>query len=256
VSEALPPLAATAAFFDFDGTLVDIADRPEAVVVDPAIPDLLTRLRAACGGALAIVTGRPVAAVDGFLPDLDLDSCGLHGLERRVGGRVLDAPPLPSVSREAETLREKLSRHPGVVIENKGISVAVHWRMAPEAEGEARKLVNDLLRRLGPEYRLQQGKAVCEVVPARAGKGEAIRALMAEPPYRGRVPVFFGDDVTDEHGFGMVNALGGVGVKIGPGDTAAAWRIESPSALRALLNRWLSGSPDGDEWLSLIRNQR
>jgi trehalose 6-phosphate phosphatase len=233
VSEALPPLAATAAFFDFDGTLVDIADRPEAVVVDPAIPDLLTRLRAACGGALAIVTGRPVAAVDGFLPDLDLDSCGLHGLERRVGGRVLDAPPLPSVSREAD-----------------------HWRMAPEAEGEARALVDDLLRRLGPEYRLQQGKAVCEVVPARAGKGEAIRALMAEPPYRGRVPVFFGDDVTDEHGFGMVNALGGVGVKIGPGDTAAAWRIESPSALRALLNRWLSGSPDGDEWLSLLRNQR
>lgn len=243
-------------FFDFDGTLVDIADRPDGVVVDPRLPDLLVGLRAACGGALAVVTGRPIAAVDGFLPGLELDACGLHGLERRVGGHSLDAPALASVSADAQVLRERLAHHPGIVIEDKGVSVAVHWRMAPEAEGEARRLVEDLLRRLGPGYRAQEGKAVCEVVPARAGKGEGIRALMAEPPYRDRVPAFFGDDVTDEHGFAAVNALGGVSVKVGPGESLAAWRIGSPAALRTLLQVWLMGPADAVEWSSLTRNQR
>jgi trehalose 6-phosphate phosphatase len=226
-----------ALFLDFDGTLVDIAERPDAVVVDPGLPALLTRLREGSGGAVAVVTGRAVATIDTFLPGLDLDICGLHGMERRIDSRLqrLEPPGLPALRTAVSDLTERLSPIPGVLIEDKGESVALHWRLAPEAACRVRETARSVLRKLGPDFRLQDGKAVIEIVPEASGKGRAIEALLALPPYRGRRPLFVGDDVTDENGFRAAEALGGLSIKIGPGETVATRRIASPAAFRAWL---------------------
>lgn len=240
---------AWAIFLDFDGTLVDIAERPDAVIVDPGLPVLLRKLRVACGGALAIVTGRAVDVIDAFLPALDLDVCGLHGLERRLSGRTLRTAP-PNHKAFRSTLRDTLDElptMPGIIVEDKGESVAFHWRGAPAAAALLAQTAVRLASAVDG-YRVQRGKAVAEVVPALAGKGSAIAALLADPPYRGRRPFFVGDDVTDENGFVVVNQLGGVTMKIGAGDTTATRHIATPALLRDVLSRFASGQPIID-WL-------
>ncbi|NNM74487.1 trehalose-phosphatase [Enterovirga aerilata] len=230
-----------ALFLDFDGTLVEIAPTPDSVVVAPELPLLLAALRDRLGGALAIVTGRSIAGIDHFLPGLGLDACGMHGLERRVGGQVAFPEGLADLRPRIAELRARLSPHPGLIVEDKRIGVAVHWRMAPEAEAEARAAIDALAAELGPAYKIQEGKAVREIVPAQAGKGEGIRALMQMAPYGGRRPVFIGDDRTDEHGFDAVNRMGGVTVKIGPGETLARYRLATPAELREAMSGWLAG---------------
>ena len=225
-----------AIFLDFDGTLVDIAPRPEAVVVEPGLPALLDLLRAACGGALAIVTGRSIEAIDAFLPGLGLDTCGLHGMERRLAGRIerVHVDGLDAFRAAVAPLIGPLQGIPGVVIEDKGESVAFHWRGAPTAEPLLREAATRLARSIDG-FRVQEGKAIVEVVPAVSGKGAAIAALLEHPPYRGRRPLFAGDDVTDENGFVAVDDLGGLTIKIGMGETAASRRVASPAAFRSLL---------------------
>lgn len=232
-----------ALFLDFDGTLVDIAERPDAVVVDPGMPALLRRLRSRCEGALAIVTGRSVATIEGFLPGLDLDICGLHGMERRIGGVLshLTAENLPALRDAVGRLTARLGPVPGVLIEDKGESVALHWRLNPDAAAEVRDAADAAMALLGPAYRLQAGKALVEIVPAVSGKGSAVETLMHSNPYRGRTPFFVGDDVTDENGFAAVVALGGAALKVGAGDTLATRRIASPD----LLKSWLAAFADG-----------
>lgn len=230
-----------ALFLDFDGTLVDIAERPDGVHVAPDLGALLLRLRDGVGGALAIVTGRTVADIDGFLSDPSLDVCGLHGLQRRIRGRVAEPPGLADLGPEIGALRRAFAVWPGVIVEDKRVGVALHWRMAPEAEAAAMSAMAVLADRLGPAYRLQDGKCVRELVPVAAGKGAGIRAAMAQPPYLGRVPVFVGDDRTDEDGFLAVNELGGFSVKVGPGETAAHGRIRRRSDVPV----WLAGIADG-----------
>jgi trehalose 6-phosphate phosphatase len=235
------PLTNFALFLDFDGTLVELAATPDAVTVAPGLPDLLSRMRDRLGGALAIVTGRPIAGVDHFLPGLDLDACGMHGLERRIAGRVAFPDDLADLSQSISRLQARLGGHPGLIVEDKRIGVAVHWRTAPEAEHEARAAIDDLARELGPAYKIQDGKAVREIVPARAGKGEGIRALMRSEPYAGRRPIFAGDDRTDEYGFEAVNELDGVTIKIGSGDTLARHRLSSPAEFHRTMETWLAG---------------
>jgi trehalose 6-phosphate phosphatase len=237
-------VAGSALFLDFDGTLVEIAATPDAVVVEPQLPGLLLALRDRLNGALAIVTGRALADVDHFLPGLELDACGMHGLQRRVAGEVSFPDDLADLSPSIDRLRTQLAGFPGLIIEDKRIGVAVHWRTAPEAEGEARAAIDALATELGAAYKIQEGKAVREVVPVRAGKGEGIRALMGTTRYAGRRPIFVGDDKTDEHGFAAVNELGGLTVKIGPGDTLARYRLSSPSDFRRSMAGWLDGSLD------------
>ena len=226
-----------ALFLDFDGTLVEIAGSPDAIVVPPDLPDILRALGERLGGALAIVTGRSLADIDRFLPGLPIDGCGLHGLERRIDGRRTE-PDLPDLSGEAEALRRRFADRPGVIVENKRIGVGLHWRLEPSAADEAQAAIADLAARLGPDYRVQDGKAVREVVPANAGKGAGIRFMMGAEPYSGRRPVFAGDDRTDEDGFEAVLALGGVAVKVGPGPTGASRRVSSPAACLAVLRSW------------------
>lgn len=236
-----------ALLLDFDGTLAPIAPNPDAVRVHPDLPGLLADLRDRLGGALAIVTGRPIADIDRFLPGLDLDVCGLHGLDRRVGGRH-EPLGLPSLAADVAALRDALSACPGTLVEDKGVGVAVHWRQAPAHEAEARAAIDRVAARLGPAYRIQEGKAVREIVPAEAGKGKAAAFLARLPPYAGRTAVFVGDDVTDEAAFRSVQDMGGTGVKIGPGDTAARRRLGSPDDLRDRLAVWRRGGDGPAGW--------
>lgn len=236
-------------FLDFDGTLVDIAQHPEAVLIPTSLTEPLICLRDRFGGSLAIISGRPIAALDRFLAPHEFDAAGVHGLERRTGGQ-LQRPPAREQGRlqaGLSSLKERLPRDAGVVIEDKGYSVAVHWRLAPQLEDLVIEAVNEIMRRLGPEYKLQKGKAVAEILFAEASKGRAIEALLDAPPYRGRRPIFIGDDLTDEHGFDVVNLRGGVSVRVGPGDTCARFRLASPEAVRERLRAWSAGQPINPE---------
>lgn len=228
--------AAYALFLDFDGTLVEIAGRPDAVVVSPDLPALLDDLRASLGGALAVVTGRALADIDGFLPGLALDGCGLHGIERRIGGRSF-SPDLPAIPAAIADLQRRFADRPGVIVEDKRVGVGLHWRLAPDEEADAKAAIIALARDLGSGYRVQDGKAVSEVVPIEAGKGAGIRAMMTHPPYADRCPIFAGDDRTDEDGFAAVLSLGGSAIKIGPGPTGADLHSASVETFRSWLER-------------------
>ncbi len=233
-----------ALFLDFDGTLAEIAPRPDAVQVEPGLVDTLEALRARLGGALAVVTGRPVSVIDRFLAPSRLDAAGLHGVERRVGGATTGAAAAdhPELRRQVARLQAESAPLSNVLIEDKGASVAVHWRLAnPEDAGRAEALVRASADALGGAYRLQLGKAVGEIVPAQATKAHAIRAFMESPPYVGRTPVFFGDDRTDEIAFASVRQDGGIAVRVGDGDTVATRRLPDPAAVRALLRDWAAG---------------
>lgn len=225
-----------ALFLDFDGTLADIAPVPDAVKVDPRMPPALARLREHLQGALALVSGRPIGFLDEQFAPLRFDAAGLHGSQIRLADHVAEQVQAPDAIREAtRDLVHFANGNVGIIVEDKRLSVALHWRMAPHLEDEARALVQGLARRMGPSVRLQEGKAVAELVPAGASKGQAIAWLMQHQPFAGRLPVFIGDDVTDEAGFEVVNALGGLSIRIGVGDSCAALRIASPTALRQLL---------------------
>jgi trehalose 6-phosphate phosphatase len=233
-----------ALFLDFDGTLAEIAPRPDAVRVEAGLPAVLERLRDRLGGALAIVTGRPVAVIDDFLAPARLDAAGLHGVERRVGGSLAGgrAEDHPRLRAEVERLHRASAPLGGVLIEDKGASVAVHWRLAERIDAErAEALVQAAAAALGGDYRLQLGKAVGEIVPAQATKAHAIRAFMERAPYSGRRPVFLGDDRTDEIAFASVAEDGGVAVRVGDGETLAARRLPDPAAVRKLLRGWADG---------------
>lgn len=235
-----------ALFLDFDGTLVEIAPRPDQVRVDPALVGCLERLRTRLGGALAIVTGRPIAVIDEFLAPARFDVAGLHGVERRIGG-VLGggrAEDHPALRARIAGLHAAVEHLDSVLIEDKGASVAVHWRLAaPGDAAVAEDVVKGLAAELGDAYRLQLGKAVGEIVPASAGKGAAIRILCGAAPYAGRRAIFLGDDLTDERAFSTVAADGGVGVRVGAGETIAARRLADPQAVRTLLRAWAEGAP-------------
>lgn len=233
-----------ALFLDFDGTLAEIAPTPDSVQVEAGLVDTLERLRARLGGALAIVTGRPISVIDGFLAPARLDAAGLHGVERRVGGAITGgrAEDHPDLREQVERLNEGARPLAKVLIEDKGASVAVHWRLASPADAaRAEALVVAAAEALGGAYRLQLGKAVGEIVPAQATKAHAIRALMERAPYAGRRPVFLGDDRTDEIAFASVSEDGGVAVRVGDGETVASRRLADPAAVRALLRDWADG---------------
>ncbi|WP_348645307.1 trehalose-phosphatase [Methylobacterium sp. BTF04] len=235
-----------ALYLDFDGTLVEIAPTPDQVRVDPALPAALERLRERLGGALAIVTGRPIGVIDDFLSPARFDVAGLHGVERRVDGVVSGgtADDHPALRARIAGLVAAVTGLDAVLIEDKGASVAVHWRLAKSADAAAaEEAVKATAAALGSAYRLQLGKAVGEIVPALATKGHAIRAFAEHAPYAGRRAIFLGDDLTDEKAFAVVNEGGGISVRIGAADTIATRRLDHPEAVRRLLYSWADGAP-------------
>jgi trehalose 6-phosphate phosphatase len=210
--EAGPP----ALFLDFDGTLVELAATPDGIAPSPRLVPLLTGLQAALGGGLAIVTGRAIARIDDFLAPLRLPVAGLHGFEIRLdpAGSTAAAPAaeLDPVRKSAVDLPRAW---PGVEIEDKGATLAIHYRAVPEAGPAVLARAQALVAASGGHLALIDGKMVAELLPRGRDKGTGIATLMARAPFAGRRPAFLGDDVTDEAGFAAVNGAGGTSVRIG-----------------------------------------
>jgi trehalose 6-phosphate phosphatase len=224
-------------FLDIDGTLVDFADSPAAVKIGSTLPALVDALYESSGGAVALITGRSIADADRLFARRRLPIAGQHGHERRsAGGEVtrheVSAKALDP-ARAALTLI--VARHRQLLLEDKGLTLALHYRRAPSLASLAHRAMHAVQGSLGDQYCVHRGKYVVELAPAGKDKGRAIRAFMREVPFRGKPPVFIGDDVTDEHGFAMVNQLGGESIKVGPGPTVAKWRLPSVPAVLAWL---------------------
>jgi trehalose 6-phosphate phosphatase len=230
----------TALFLDFDGTLAEIAPRPELVQVPGDLVHMLRLLARKLDGALAIVSGRSLVDLDGFLAPLLLPAAAEHGAVQRFtedAVRHLALPDLQDIKRVALALA---GQHERLRVEIKSAAVAVHYRQAPELEALCVQAMAEAVKRT-PDVDLMQGKCVIEIKPASVSKGAAIQAFMAQAPFAGRVPVFAGDDTTDEAGFSAVQAMGGQGIKIGEGHSQADYRCASP----ALLRQWLQSAFDG-----------
>ena len=223
-----------ALFLDFDGTLVDLAEQPEAVIVPSGLVDTLGALDKYLGGAIALISGRPIEQVDAFLDPLRLPVAGVHGAERRAGDgtiTLMSTHPLELVEQAALALA---AQHTQLRVENKRGSIALHYRQAPELEALCLQAMQSAVEE-SPGLTLLRGKMVVEAKPGGASKGHAIEAFLKEPPFAGRMPVFVGDDFTDEVGFSTVQRMRGLGVKVGEGASVAWHRLESPASLRTEL---------------------
>lgn len=242
-SEQKPPWPASpAVFLDLDGTLLEIAEHPDAVTPSGQLRRILAKLPAATGGAIALISGRTVEDVDRIVAPCRLAVAGVHGTQRRSSeGRMEKAPTsVEWVGRLRPDLARFVELHPGLLLEDKVFSLAVHYRGRPELENLVLEFLADL--ELPPDVERLRGRKVVELKSSRTDKGKAIRAFMAERPFLGRTPVFVGDDVTDEAGFRVVNEMGGVSVKVGNGPTAAAWEL--PDVSRVL--SWLNSAMDAE----------
>lgn len=230
-------------FFDFDGTLADLQPRPELVFIPGTLHAALAQL--AGRAPVAVISGRPLAQLDALLQPLHLPSAGVHGTERRTAAGehrqlALDEALLAHIERE---LRQACAPYPELLLESKGVAFALHYRQAPALEGVARQLASDFVSLYPDTLSLQPGKCVFELKPKGASKGAVIRAFMDEAPFAGRIPVFVGDDLTDEAGFEAVNALGGLSIKVAEGDTVASARLASVSEVDAWLHALLAVQP-------------
>ncbi len=241
VSVVLPLITdQTALFLDFDGTLVEIAQQPELVQVPADLVAMLSQLFGQIKGGLAIVSGRPMAQLDRFMAPLVLPVAAEHGaLQRMPNGREIRAAPvdLQEVGRVALGLA---AQHPKLRAEIKSASVALHYRQAPELEKLCLDAMQEATKRTAG-VELLSGKCVFEIKLSNVSKATAIQTFMAQAPFRGRVPIFVGDDTTDEVGFSAVQSIGGLGIKVGAGSSLAALRCASPAHLR----QWLQSAASG-----------
>lgn len=224
-----------ALFLDLDGTLAPIAARPEDVRPDRVRNALLRRLSQRLGGRLAVVSGRSIDDVDRILDASIIAIAGVHGLERRnAAGRVASAEPHPELDRVYAAMETFVKERPGAHLEFKMLGVALHYRLAPAAADDALELARRLAWSTG--MKLQQGNMVVELRSPGADKGVTVRSYMAEQPFVNGVPIFVGDDLTDEDGFAAAEDLGGVGVLVGPDRaTSASARLPNVDAVSSWL---------------------
>jgi len=230
-----------ALFLDFDGTLVELAERPERVIVPNELRQLLGSLSRQLQGALAIVSGRPLAAIDALLQPLQLPGAGLHGVELRVAA---NAEISAAIDLDLRPAADALRRHfggnaaadsSGILVEDKGVAIALHYRQQPHRADEVERALRVAVESFPVE--IIAGKFVFEARPRGIHKGSAVCRLMQTPAFAGRRPVFVGDDVTDEDGMAAAQALGGVGIKVGQGSSIAHERLHGPAAVYD----WLRG---------------
>jgi trehalose 6-phosphate phosphatase len=236
-----------ALFLDVDGTLLEIASTPDAVKVPAALRNTLQLAAARENGALALVSGRCLRELDSLFAPCLFPAAGQHGLERRDAQGRLTRPnvEIELLQPIRAVLTEMQMKHPGLLLEDKGTALAMHYRLAPKCEVQVRKVMMDLAAPLAGQFILRPGKYVFEIAPTGCSKRTAIEAFMAEPPFINRTPVFVGDDLTDEDGFEAVNAVGGYSIRVGTNvGSVARYHFSSVSAVVAWLReRNLNASP-------------
>ncbi len=236
-ADALPPPARAALLLDLDGTLLDIAPTPDSVVVPPALLDALRGLTARLNGALAVISGRPVAQVDELLHAIPTAVAGEHGGATRFApGAELERIPLPSAPAGWLAAAERIAaENPGVLLERKERGFVLHYRAVPALGPRLREALEEIVG-ASEAFALMQARKAWEIKPRGADKGTAVAALMAHAPFAGRLPIFIGDDVTDEDGMEVARAMGGAGLKVGDA-------FKDPEAVRA----WLAEAALGSE---------
>jgi trehalose 6-phosphate phosphatase len=240
MSAETPPLPTArdcCLFLDIDGTILDLAPTPDAVSVDDPLRSLLRGLEQACDGALALVSGRPIADIDELFEPLFLAVAGVHGCERRDARGHWMRPAFFDSGFGAfrDRLTEALSPLDGLLIEDKGYAMAMHYRLSPQHEVPLRAVLKRLSSSLPSTHQQIEGDEVIEIKPASHDKASAIEAFMQEAPFAGRYPIFIGDDLTDQDGFTAVRRHHGMAVAVGS-NVNAEWRLEKPREVR----RWLA----------------
>jgi trehalose 6-phosphate phosphatase len=240
-------LKQTALLLDVDGTLLDIAATPDGVVVPPCLRSSLAALLRLCDGALALVSGRPISQLDEFFAPVQTPAVGSHGAEIRWSpdGPILQRVASPISASLRRALHQLAQTDPRLIIEDKGYSIALHWRLAPEKEAFVREQIAEAMQQFGDDnLDLLGGKCVLEIKSRQVNKGLAVTDLMAKPPFAGRRPFFLGDDITDESVFAVLPDFNGFGYSIGKPIKGARGVIPSPRDVRS----WLASlSAQGDE---------
>jgi trehalose 6-phosphate phosphatase len=220
-------------FLDVDGTLIELTDSPLDTHADSGLKALLGDVAERLSGALALVSGRSISYLDALFAPLRLPAAGLHGVERRKASGVIQGASF--VDTQLDSARTALTvlvrAHPGTLLEDKGRTIAVHFRMAPHSEAPVRAAVRASAALLGNNYHIQEGNMMLEIKPRGFSKGSAIKAFMLEPPFSGRKPVFVGDDLTDQEGFKAVEDQGGISIAVGD-RVRGQFRMDSPAAVR------------------------
>jgi trehalose 6-phosphate phosphatase len=239
---AIRNVAGWALFLDVDGTLLEIAETPQSVVVPSTLKQLLVSLSLRLDGALALISGRTLNDLDHLFAPLRFCAAGMHGWERRDAAGCVIRPQLdPACLNDArEHLRQFTKQHEGLLLEDKGHGLAVHFRRAPHLSWEVSTAVRLAWQQAGSKFAVQAGKCVFEIRPADCTKGTAIRALMQQPPFANRLPIYIGDDLTDEDGFAIVNEIGGISIRVGDAQGSAA-QHRLPGVRQVL--RWLESIP-------------
>jgi trehalose 6-phosphate phosphatase len=234
----------TALFLDVDGTLLDIQDHPGDVRADPELVELLQQLLTHFNGALALISGRSIAEIDRIFGNVHFPAVGAHGAEMREVNSVLEAAPSrPLPANVLQRITRLVDDHDGLLLERKKGGVSLHYRRAPELAAKCKALVLEVMPELGSDFRLIEGKMVYEIAPRQHNKGEAIRQLLKSREFKQRQPVFIGDDITDEDGFEVVNALQGISIRVGAGSaTAAQFALGSVADVREWLHSVVAAS--------------
>ena len=245
MTDALPSLADSALLLDLDGTVLDIAPTPDSVVVPPTLPGDLRRLRDMLGGAVAVVTGRPVEQVEALLGDAVAVVAGEHGGALRwAPGAPVERPTLPEIPAEWwGDVEEVAAAHPGSLLERKARGFVFHFRAVPEHGPGLQMAAERLVAPLAEQFQLLAAHMAWEVRPRGVDKGRAVAALMARAPFAGRRPVFIGADTTDLDGMAAARRLGGAGLFVPEAFGSAA-------AVRAWLGR-CAATPPGGAWPQL-----
>lgn len=235
-----PQLDASTLFLDFDGTLVDLAERPDAIKVADDLGALLRSLSERTEGRTVIITGRAIEDVTQYLEGFDGPIIGGHGAQERFGGEIRNhelADP-DTVARLGEMASAFAATHPGLLCERKPTGVVLHFRQNEDLAAPAYAFLR-ALSETHEGFDLHHSKMAYELRPTGIGKDISMRRLMEQDGFLGTLPIFFGDDVTDEPALHWVAEQGGISVKIGEGETAAGCRLESPQAARRTLRRWV-----------------
>lgn len=232
-------LREVAILLDVDGTLLDLAATPREVFVPPSLRETLAVLLDKTDGALALVSGRPLSDLDMIFAPLQLPAVGGHGAEIRVaaGGAADRGRAAPLGDDVKRLFASVAAASPGILIEDKGYSVALHYRLAPEMEQYVHNAVIQISERLSDRFELLPGKAVIEIKPGGFDKGTAVRHLMTCHPFAGRRPVFVGDDTTDEAAFAVLPEFSGVGISVGRRIPGVAMCFDAPPDVRMWLEQ-------------------